>query len=333
MASFGISIGVSPREPLAHAAEVAAAADRRGFEALWVVDFQMGMKDAYAAMDLIALQTERIHIGPGVTNLQTRHITVTANAITAVDEISNGRAMLGIGAGWSAVLAAGKTPSKLNEIRDDIESIRRLFTGEEFLLAGNKVQLATARRQIPIYLAASQPGMLRLAGEIADGLILMGAADPDFCQWQLKYVYEGLDKAGRSRDELLIDFFVTVSVADNGREALDDVRAWATAESATFATWKTMPPSYMRFRDEFEAAANGYHLVDHLSLHADHVYQASDDLAQALAIAGDETTVVDRLNELIPLDVNRITIALLSGGRMRRLERLSDVIIPRLTRH
>jgi 5,10-methylenetetrahydromethanopterin reductase len=331
MTRFGISIGVSPREPLSHAAEIAEEADRRGFAAVWVVDFQMGMKDAYAAMNLIALRTKQIEIGPGVTNLQTRHSTVTANAITALDEISNGRAMLGIGAGWSAVLAAGKTPSKLGEIRKDVGDIRRLFSGEEFMLDGNPAQLATARRQIPIYLASSQPGMLRLAGEVADGVILMGAADPEFCRWQLNYIYEGLEKAGRSRSDLLIDFFVTVSVADNEAKALDDVRAWATAESATFATWKTMPESYMRFREEFEAAANGYHLVDHLSLNAAHTYKASDKLANTLAIAGDEKAVVDRLRDLAAVDVDRISIALLSGGRMKRLAALADSVIPKVT--
>ncbi len=173
--------------------------------------------------------------------------------------------------------------------------------------------------------------MLKLAGEIADGVVLMGAADPELCRWQLEFIYEGLEKAGRKRSDLLIDFFVTVSMADDEAKALDDVRAWATAESATFASWKVMPESYTRFREEFEAAANGYNLVDHLSLHATHTYKASDKLANTLAIAGDEKTVVDRLRELAGVDVDRITIALLSGGRKRRLAALAENVIPKVT--
>ena len=71
------------------------------------------MKDVYAATNLAALSTENVLIGAGVTNLVTRHPTVTANATAALDELSNGRAVLGLGAGWSAVLGAGGTPSRL----------------------------------------------------------------------------------------------------------------------------------------------------------------------------------------------------------------------------
>ena len=86
--------------------------------------------------------------------------------------------MLGLGAGWSAVLGAGGRPSKLGDLRAGIDGFRRLFTGEPCDLYGTRVRLATATRQIPIYLAASQPAMLRLAGEVCDGVVLMGAADP-----------------------------------------------------------------------------------------------------------------------------------------------------------
>ncbi|MYJ30623.1 MAG: LLM class flavin-dependent oxidoreductase, partial [Acidimicrobiaceae bacterium] len=77
---YGISLGVSPREPLSRTADLARAVDDRGFEALWYIDFQLGMKDVYAAMNLAALSTENVLIGAGVTNLVTRHPTVTANA-------------------------------------------------------------------------------------------------------------------------------------------------------------------------------------------------------------------------------------------------------------
>ena len=185
---YGISLGVSPREPLSRTPELARAIDDRGFEALWYIDFQLGMKDVYAAMNLAALSTENVLIGAGVTNLVTRHPTVTANATAALDELSNGRAVLGLGAGWSAVLGAGGTPSRLGALRSGIDEFRQLFSGEPCDLYGNQVRLATAKRQIPVYLAVSQPAMLRLAGETCDGAVLMGAADPDFCSWQLDYI-------------------------------------------------------------------------------------------------------------------------------------------------
>ena len=330
MNRFGISIGVSPREPLLGVGDLAREIEQKGFEALWIIDFQIGMKDVYAAMNVAALNTERIHIGPGVTNLLTRHPTISANAISALDELSNGRAMLGLGAGWSAVLAAGRVPSKLADVRAGVETFRALFSGQPVELDGTRVQLATAHRQIPVYVAAAQPGMLRMAGELADGVILMGAADPEFCRWQLDFIDEGIASAGRRREDVVVDLQVTMSIGDDRERALADVRAWATSQAATFVDWKRLPPSYEKYRPEFEKAAAEYHLVEHLSLHAGHKAVVSDEFVQRVAIAGSRDESLDRLRELCAVDIDRITFALLSGGRRRRLEELATGVIPAL---
>lgn len=327
---YGISMGVSPREPLNRLREVARSVERHGFETLWVIDFQLGMKDVYAALYVAALSSERLELGPGVTNLVTRHPTVTANAMSALDELSGGQAVLGLGAGWSAVYGAGRTPSRLSELREGIDALRALFSGDETLLDGAGVRLATARRQIPIYLAASQPGMLSLSGEKTDGTILMGAADRGFCEWQLERIYEGLERARRAREDLTVDLVVTMSVDEDAERAVADVRAWATSQAATFESWKRMPPGFDAFRADFAAAARAYQLVDHLSLTSGHKTVVSDEFVNAVAIAGDATTCVGRLRELTTLDVDRITFALLPGGRLRRLEELAERIIPRV---
>jgi 5,10-methylenetetrahydromethanopterin reductase len=328
MDRWGLSMGVSPREPLANVTELAAAAEAKGFEAMWFIDFQLGMKDVYAAMNIAALATDDMHIGSAVTNLLTRHPTVTANATIALDELTDGQAMLGLGAGWSAVYGAGGEPSKLGDLSAGIDEFRKLFTGEEQDLYGTKVKLATATRQIPIYLAVSQPGMLRLSGEKCDGAVLMGAADPEFIDWQLKYIYEGLQKAGRDRSELTIDLIVTMGVDDDEEKALSSVRAWATSQAATFDVWKTMPPAWERFRPEFAAANSGYHLVEHLSRHAGHKQVVSDEFVKSVALAGTAEQCVARLKELCELDIDRITFALLSGGRLKHMEQLATEIIP-----
>ena len=324
---YGISLGVSPREPLSRTAELARAVDDRGFEALWYIDFQLGMKDVHAAMNLAALSTENVLIGAGVTNLVTRHPTVTANATAALDELSGGRAVLGLGAGWSAVLGAGGAPSKLGALRSGIDEFRQLFSGQPCDLYGTQVRLAAATRQIPIYLAVSQPAMLRLAGETCDGAVLMGAADPEFCAWQLDHIHRGLETAGRDRKDLTVDLFVTMSVGDDTQGAINDVRAWATSQAATFHPWKRMPPAWERFRPEFALAAGAYGLVDHLSLQAGHKHIVSDDFVKSVALVGDLDTCVEQLRRLWELDIDRITFALLSGGREQRLAHLADTVI------
>lgn len=336
---FGISRGVSPREPLAGVGDLARAVEDHGFDALWFIDHQLGMKDVYTAMTLSALATERIEIGAGVTNLTTRHPTVTANATAALDEVSRGRALLGLGAGWVAVRSIGREPERLGAVRRGIEDFRRLFGGEEAELHGHggapaqapaRVRLATAARRVPIYLAVSQPGMLRLAGETCDGAIVMGAADAGFCRWQLDFLYEGLERGGRRREDLTIDLFVTMSVDDDEARAVSDVRAWATSQAATFQVWKRIPPGWERFRPEFLRARKSYEYEDHLSLRAGHKELVSREFVQSVAIAGDRASSVERLREVAALDFDRITFALLSGGRRRRLEQLAAEVLPAL---
>ncbi len=325
---YGISMGVSPREPLKRVSKIASAVENYGFDAMWFIDFQLGMKDVYAALNMAALATEKMELGTAVTNLTTRHPTVTANAMNALDELSDGRAMLGIGAGWSAVLGAGGKPSKLREIRQGIGEFQELFTGEEVDLYGTTIRLATSKRQIPTYLAVSQPGMLRLSGELCDGAVVMGAAHPEFYNWQLQYIYEGLEKAGRSREDITIDLFITMSVNEDEEKALSDVSAWATSQAATFYPWKRMPEKWERFRPDFKRAADAYHLVDHLSLRAEHKAIVSEEFVRSVTLVGNRETCIQRLKALRALDVDRITIALLSGGRFRRLEELATDILP-----
>jgi len=160
----------------------------------------------------------------------------------------------------------------------------------------------------------------------------MGAADPEFCQWQLDYIYQGLEKAGRDRSDLLIDLVVTMSVDDDEEQALSDVRAWATSQAATFDVWKHMPPAWERFRPEFAAANSGYHLVEHLSLRAGHKQVVSDEFVKSVALAGTREQCIEKLRELAALDIDRITFALLSGGRMRRMEQIAGEIIPGVQR-
>ena len=228
-------------------------------------------------------------------------------------------------------LANGQSWAEIESaIRRGIGEFRQLFSGEEAELYGTRVRLATATRQLPVYLAVSQPGMLRLAGEVCDGAVVMGAADPEFCRWQLDFIHEGLERGGRRREDLTIDLFITMSVDDDEDQAVSDVRAWATSQAATFQVWKRVPPGWERFRPEFLSAQRSYEYTDHLSLRAEHKEIVSREFVQSVAIAGDRKTCIERLREVAALDFDRITFALLSGGRRRRLEQLATQVLPAL---
>src|SRR5690348_14309648 len=100
--TVGLSLGVSAREPLSRVSELAAQIEASGFDRLWFVDYHLVMKDTVVAMTLAATATKRIQIGPGVANPRTRHLSVLANAMNAINEISRGRALLGVGTGHTS---------------------------------------------------------------------------------------------------------------------------------------------------------------------------------------------------------------------------------------
>jgi 5,10-methylenetetrahydromethanopterin reductase len=181
MTQFDVSVGISPRQSFDSWATFVAGLEAEGVRRIWVIDSQLAMKDVYAGLAVAALNTQRVGLGTGVTNAVTRHPTVTANAIAAIAELSHGRAILGLGAGDSALYGIGLQPQKVAEVEAAIKFFR-----------------ANVDATVPIHLAVSQPRMCELAGRLADGAIVMGPAQPDMVRRQVEWIETGLRVARRS---------------------------------------------------------------------------------------------------------------------------------------
>ena len=173
------SINVIPERPIAEIVSLAALAERIGFERCWVYDEGLVTRDVHVTMAAIASATERIMIGSGITNPYTRHPAQTASAIASLDEVSGGRAFLGVGAGGTLTLdpIGLERRRPLAAVRETIEICRRLFTGETVTWDGDLARLESAtmsygRLDIEIWLAGRGPRMLALGGEVADGVML-----------------------------------------------------------------------------------------------------------------------------------------------------------------
>jgi 5,10-methylenetetrahydromethanopterin reductase len=330
VASFGLNLGVSAREPIHRIAEVARAAEAHGFEAVWVLDSQLAMKDVYVALTLAAGASSRVMLGTGVTNPVTRHVTHTANAIAAVDEASGGRALLGIGSGDSAVFPLGGRPASVAQMRQALLDLRALLAGRDIDAGGKRVRVLTVRRPVPIFVGASQPRLLTLAGELADGVILLGGADVDLTAWQLDWIERGARAAGRRLADVFVDLWLPISLGEDAARAREDVRAVAASQARWFHRWKERPPVLERFQDDFARAAGAYEFADHLSLHARHRGSVSDAFTDFVALAGGADTCADRIRRLLALKVDRISFTLLSGGRLERIADLGTRLLPRL---
>jgi 5,10-methylenetetrahydromethanopterin reductase len=173
------SINVIPECPIADMVALAVEAEALGFDRCWVYDEGLVTRDVHVVMSAIAAATTTIEIGPGITNPYTRHPATTASAIASLDELSGGRAFLGIGAGGSLTLdPIGLERTKpLRAVAETIEVARALFSGGVTDYDGHSTTLRSAsmdygREDIEIWLAGRGPKMLELGGRLADGVML-----------------------------------------------------------------------------------------------------------------------------------------------------------------
>jgi 5,10-methylenetetrahydromethanopterin reductase len=325
---FGFMMGLSPREPIGRFGQLAQLAESNGFDMAWMADSQLYTKDPWAALVLAAGMTKTIKLGPGVTNPITRHITVTVCTSSALAEASDGRCVLGFGGGDAAVFPLG-LKAKTDDIRQGIEQFRTLTKGDSVNIDGRSIKVATAGPGVPLFLAASQPRMLRLAGALADGIILMGAAQPELTRWQLEHVAAGAAETGRTLENLFVDLWFTISMSDDKKKALDDVRPWAASQARWFAKWKELPEALKPFQHDFKHAAEAYDFARHLSRSGE-PEPVSDEFTDWIGVSGPMEECVAKIKPLLDLKIDRMTFALLPGGREARLRQYGQDLIPRL---
>ncbi|MDI6903061.1 MAG: 5,10-methylenetetrahydromethanopterin reductase [Methanocellales archaeon] len=196
---FGIEF--VPDMPLDDLVKHCILAEDHGFDAVWITD-HYNNRNVYATLALVAERTKRVRLGPGVTNAYQVHPALTASAIATIDKISNGRAMLGIGAGDRTTLTSlGIQMDKpVARLREAVEIIRRLLAGERLSFQGNFFKIDGAKLsfkcpEIPIYIGAQGPLMLRTASAIGDGVLINASHPLDF-KYAMPQVQKGSPKQG-----------------------------------------------------------------------------------------------------------------------------------------
>jgi 5,10-methylenetetrahydromethanopterin reductase len=237
---FGLAIqAIDPPEEFV---EVVRTAEQLDFDHLWVADSSLHGRCVYSYLTLAAVNSRRLRLGTAITHPVTRHPAINLNSLATLDEVSSGRAVLGIGAGDRPVLELGLRSASVRAIEDMVHLARKLFAGEKVTFEGRGFRTEAAAlvqgglpRQIPIYVAASGPKTLSMAGRVADGVLMQVGADADCIRYGLDRVTEGAEAAGRNPSA------VDVVVVLYG--AIREDRALARAESRPFAAWipQTVP--------------------------------------------------------------------------------------------
>ena len=222
---------VLPTYESARLAALAEMAEATGYDDFWLADERF-FREVYACLTLCALRTRRIRLGPGVTDPYSRHPALTAMAIATLDEISGGRAILGLGAGVSGFRELGVDPSRsATALREAVEVIRRLLAGETVTVKGRaigftdgRLDFVPARADVPIYVASQRAGGCRVAGRVADGAIMQGAVAEPLVRFLRDTVHGAAREAGRDPARVALVARLNVCVHDDRRAARDTMR-------------------------------------------------------------------------------------------------------------
>jgi F420-dependent oxidoreductase-like protein len=223
MSRIGIALGAVHDRPFAEVAAFARTAEECGFEAIFVPE--AWGRDAFVTLGALARVTERIGLGTGIVNVYSRSPALLAMAALTLDEISGGRAILGLGTsgqrvveGWHGVPMA-RPLRRLRETTEAVRAIvggsRRGYDGETVRIApGFAVTLARPRGRIPIYHASLTPRGMRQCAEVADGW-LPYFASPETLRADLAVIQETLRGAGHTRASFTAAPYLPVIVSDD----------------------------------------------------------------------------------------------------------------------
>ncbi|WP_342643841.1 LLM class flavin-dependent oxidoreductase [Rhodoligotrophos ferricapiens] len=217
--------------PISELVDIAREAETLGYEYLWYTDVRFA-RECYVGLTAVALNTKSLKIGTGVTDPYSRHPAITAAAMATLDEVSNGRAVLGLGTGGAGFKELGlERVLPIAAMRETVTMIHALQRGEKVTSQGKVVSIdggrfnfKPVRDHIPVYFATHGPQMTRLAGEIADGVLIANTLNPKAFDFYVGKLNEGLAKAQRSPDSLDIGLRVEACIDDDDEKALEVMR-------------------------------------------------------------------------------------------------------------
>ncbi len=234
-----VAIYLQDKHEIREGMEYAQYAEQRGFEAIWQAESRL-VRDAIVPMAAFAAVTSPIKVGSGVLNNWTRNIGLLASTFLTLDDLAPDRIICGIGAWWDPLARNVGIERKkpLKAMRETIEVMKRLlnmervtFHGEFHNVEGIELDVIHGRREprnVPIYIGATQMGMMELAGEIADGVVLNYCVPPEYNHMALKHIEIGAKKAGRNLEDIDRPQLIVCSVDHDHHRAIQAAKVLLT---------------------------------------------------------------------------------------------------------
>jgi 5,10-methylenetetrahydromethanopterin reductase len=289
-----------------------------GYGNLWLTDSSLHSRYCWAYLTLAARRTSRLMIGTAVTNPVTRHPALTATAAATLAEISGGRAIL-------ATLAASITAIRALWAGASLDTVHENTATPGFELHDAHYRFPPGL-DIPVYVSATGPRTLELAGRIADGVILLAGLHPDGISFALQHIDQGAAAAGRPRPHVTVFAY----------GAIDEDEQAAIAAARTIAAWfPQTAPVHCRLaglpQETIDLVRGSY---------AGGEFQEAARAAEALpvsfvkrmALAGGRAEAREHLRTLAGLGVDSVTVFPLGADRMATVRAFAECAQAELTR-
>jgi 5,10-methylenetetrahydromethanopterin reductase len=297
-----------------------------GYDGIFLGESHLSSIDSFQTLASCSLLTKRVLLGIAVTNMVFRHPTVLAGAAASLNEISKGRAILGLGTGDGPVYSQGRKATPLAEFEKGVTMIRDLVQGRPVDFPTGKIGIAFNLRPVPVYVSAEGPMGLRLAGRSADGVILGTGFDLRVFDWAKKRISEGTAAAGRKDSELAILAAGMLCVRDDGNEARRIVRnRIANRAHHNFRfTLETVPAIELEGVKKFMA---GFNLMKPMEDRVDPDL-VNDYLVHRFSIAGTPRECIERIEELTAAGVEHLMLTPARKVYHETVEAFAKSVIP-----
>jgi 5,10-methylenetetrahydromethanopterin reductase len=283
----------------------------------------------------LALATERIKLGLGVTNPYTRHPAMAGRAIASVEEIAPGRVLLGVGAGNVRELLHPlglEFDSPAARCREMVELVQHElsnnggFVGAHYRMDGARLEFAVERR-IPVYLAGRGPRVLEAAGEVADGVLIGALCSHAGISFAVERVAAGAAAAGRDLSALDIVSWVTVHLTDDRAAGVEQLRP--TVAHIIGGAPNTVLDAVGMPRELVERLKADYRQGGAAAAAA-HV---TEEWVDAFAVVGNADHCAERIRALEEAGVTQLVCLMPKGGIVDHTDlvrRLAETLLPAL---
>ncbi|WBQ03753.1 TIGR03842 family LLM class F420-dependent oxidoreductase [Kribbella sp. CA-293567] len=326
---FGVVFQLDP--PASAVVELARRAEEAGFDYVWTFDSHLLWQEPFVVYSQILAATDRVVVGPMVTNPGTRDWTVIASQFATLNEMFGNRTVCGIGRGDSALRTLGSKPGTIGELKQCVEVVRELAAGRVVEYRGQQLKFNWVEDgKLEVWVAAYGPKALQATGEVGDGYILQ-LADPDIAAWMISVVRRSAEEAGRDPERITFCVAAPAYVGDDLAHQRDQTRWFGGMVGnhvADIVARYGADGGVPKALTDYIAGRQGYDYAEHGRAGNSHTAFVPDEVVDRFCILGPVENHLARLEELRAIGVDQFALYLQHDAKEETLGAYGKSIIP-----